>query len=100
MELELGKIEVVRYIGGKRHISILFKDKEKYYILYSKTGKMDCTTEQETYSCTKNDIEMARFISTIGLNIIIPMVSCFHIRTIKEEDFELIDEVVASLLED
>lgn len=99
MELELGKIEVVRYIGGKRHISILFKDKEKYYILYSKTGKMDCTTEQETYSCTKNDIEMARFIATTGLNIVIPMVSCFHIRTIKEEDFELIDEIVASLLE-
>lgn len=100
MELELNKIEVIKYIGGKRHISILFKDKEKYYILYSKTGKMDYTTEEEIYSYTKKNIEIARFTADISQSIVIPMVPCFHIKSIKKEDFELIDGIVASLLED
>ena len=100
LDLDSNKCEIVKYVGGKRHISILFKIENKYYIFYCKTGKINYKREEESTDCMYRDTKLVRLISSVLANMEIPIIPCFHIRSIEKEEFELIDEIVASLLED
>ena len=99
--------EVIEYRGEKRHISILLRDnKKKYHVLYAKTGELDIEDEKEYvdlsteyhkklwYACCNRDMKVLIPIFLNGN-------SFYHVIDIdRKEDFELVDKVVSTLLED
>ena len=99
--------EVIEYRGEKRHISILLKDnKRKYHVLYARTAELDIKDEKEYAEWSRSDhIDIYRAIANRNIEIIIQVLihnnAFYHIIDIdKKEDFELVDKVVSTLLED
>ena len=98
--------EVIEYRGGPRHITIFFKDdKDKYYVCYANTYKLDVQIEEE-YSDWVEDMKIKfRVAQNKDAYIKIPIITnknaIFNIICIEnKKQFELVDEVVASLLEE
>jgi hypothetical protein len=98
------EIDVIRYTGGPNHITILYKNKDskKLFVFYCYTGKPLVNIEEEVeFFNTKKE-------STIkykAAEIIIPINTCkngvwYQIEINKEEDFDLIERVVSSIMED
>ena len=88
--------EIIRYVGGPKHITILVKETEtgKLFVLYCNTKQLDIQI---------NGTQINNEPSKINAKIEIPIDDCFcilckhYIDDIKE--FDLINEVVESLLE-
>lgn len=99
--------EVLEYRGERRHISILLYDnKNKYHVLYAKTTDLDIKDEKEERSWYSEDhrklwYALANRDVTINIPILPYHDTFYHVIDIdKKEDFELVDKVVSTLLED
>lgn len=97
------EIDVIKYIGGPNHITILYKNKDskKLYVFYCCTGKPLVDIEED---CTMTTLKetIVRFHKA---DIIIPINTYksevwYQIEVDKEEDFDLIEKVVSSIMED
>ena len=97
--------EVIEYRGEPRHITIFFKDKDKYYVCYARTLGLDVQIEEE-YRDWVEDMKIKFRIAQnkdayVKIPILTNRTAIFNIINIEnKKQFELVDEVVASLLED
>ena len=96
------EVDVIRYVGGPHHISMLYKnnDNKKLYVFYCYTGKPVVTIEEEHGIYTHPKI-----VTCKEAKITIPIDTFrdgvwYSIEVDKEEDFDLVDKIVASILED
>ena len=97
------EIDVIKYMGGPNHITILYKnsDSKKLYVFYCYTGKPQVDIEEDCTMTTLNET-IVRFHKA---DIIIPINTCksgvwYQLEIDKEEDFDLIEKVVSSIMED
>lgn len=95
------EIDAIKYVGGPHHISILYRNKEdnKLFVLYCYTGKPIINVESE-YQFSLND--EARTFTKAEINI--PLTECregawYQVVIEREKDFELVDNIVASIME-
>ena len=91
------KIDVIKYVGGPNHIAILYKDKssKKLFVFYCYTGKPIVNIEEEresTIVCYRT-AEIQIPINTYKHGV------WYQLEVQKEEEFELIEKVVASIME-
>jgi len=98
------EIDVIKYIGGPNHITILYrnKDSKKLYVFYCYTGKPLVNIEEEReFLNTKNEsaVKYRTAEITIPINTYKSGV-WYQVEINNEGDFELIDRVVASIMED
>ena len=98
--------EVIEYRGGPRHITIFFKDnKDKYYVCYARTYNLDVQIEEEYRDWVEDMKIKFRVAQNKDAHIKIPIITnknaIFNLICIEnKKQFELVDEVVASLLEE
>lgn len=98
--------EILEYRGGPRHISIFFKDdKNKYYVFYAHTRNLDIQIEEEYRDFIEDMKIKFRVAHNKNANINIPIMTngkvIFNLINIKDKkQFELVNEVVESLLEE
>lgn len=97
------EIDVIKYIGGPNHITILYrnKDSKKLFVFYCYTGKPLVDIEEDCMVTTLKET-VVRFHKA---DIIIPINTYksevwYQIEVDKEEDFDLIEKVVSSIMED
>ena len=97
------EIDVIKYMGGPNHITILYrnKDSKKLFVFYCYTGKPLVDIEEDRMVTTLNET-VVRFHTA---DIIIPINTYksevwYQIEVDKEEDFDLIEKVVSSIMED
>ena len=93
--------EIIKYQGGKKHITILYKNKSKYYVAYARTGHLDIDVElDEIYRLNYTKFTFERK-ATVKIPLVSDKMALFYVIQVeKEEDFDIIDQVVATLLED
>ena len=96
------EIDVIKYIGGPNHITILYrnKDSKKLFVFYCYTGKPLVNIEEECEFRTERDVVRFR---TAEINIPINTYRSgvwYQLEIDKEEDFDLIEKVVSSIMED
>lgn len=102
----LTNVQIIAYRGGARHITIFFKDKEnKYYVLYAHTHDLDLKVEEDYRDFIEDMKIKFRVVQNKNAYINIPIITngkmVFNLINIENrKQFELIDEVVSSLLED
>lgn len=97
------EIDVIKYVGGPNHITILYRneDNKKLYVFYCYTGKPQVDIEEDRMVTTLNE-KIVRFHKA---DIIIPINTYksevwYQIEVNKEKDFDLIEKVVSSIMED
>lgn len=93
--------DVVRYTGGPNHITILYKNKEskKLFVFYCYTGKPLINIERDFFNAKIETIKYKTAEITIPINTYKSVV--WYITEIdKEEDFDLIERVISSIMED
>ena len=97
------EIDVIKYVGGPNHITILYKNKDskKLFVFYCYTGKPLVNIEEDCMVTTLNE-HIKRFHKA---EIIIPINTYksgvwYQLEIDKEEDFDLIEKVVSSIMED
>ena len=96
------EIDVIRYMGGPNHITILYRnsDSKKLFVFYCYTGKPQVDIEENRMVTTyENTVQFHK------ADIIIPINTYksgiwYQIEIDKEEDFDLIEKVVSSIMED
>lgn len=98
------EIDVIKYVGGPNHITILYnnKDSKKLYAFYCYTGKPLINIEEEREFLNTLNEPIARYRTaeiTIPINTYKSGV-WYQVEIDKEEDFELIEKVVSSIMED
>ena len=98
------EIDVIKYVGGPHHITILYrnKDSKKLYVFYCYTGKPLVNIEEEReFLNTKNEsvVKYRTAEITIPINTYKSGV-WYQVEIDKEEDFDLIEKVVSSIMED
>ena len=96
------EIDVIKYIGGPNHITILYRnsDSKKLFVFYCYTGKPLVNIEEEREFRTERDIVHFRTAEiTIPINTYKSGV-WYQLEIDKEEDFDLIEKVVSSIMED
>ena len=98
------EIDVIKYVGGPNHITILYrnKDSRKLYVFYCYTGKPLVNIEEEREF---RSIENESTVKYRTAEITIPINTYksgvwYQVEIDKEEDFELIEKVVSSIMED
>ena len=103
MQFNKMEIDVIKYIGGPNHITILYRnrDSKKLFVFYCYTGKPLVNIEENCLVTTLNEY-ITRFHKT---EITIPINTYksgvwYQIEIDKEEDFDLIEKVVSSIMED
>ena len=97
------EIDVIKYVGGPNHITILYrnKDSKKLFVFYCYTGKPQINIEEERrYTARQEDI-----ISYRTAEIDIPISTCragvwHQIEIKKESEFDLVEKIVASIMEE
>ena len=96
------EIDAIKYVGGPHHITILYrnKDSKKLFVFYCYTSKPIVDIEEDcTMTTLKETVE--RFHKA---DIIIPINTYksgvwYQLEINKEEDFDLIEKVVSSIME-
>ena len=98
------EIDAIKYVGGPNHITILYKNKDskKLFVFYCYTGKprVDIEEEREFLNTLNEPIVKYR-----TAEIIIPINSYksgvwYQVEISKEEEFDLVEKIVASIMED
>ena len=97
-------INVIKYTGGPNHITILYRnnDNKKLFVFYCYTGKPLVNLEEEReFTNTKNEstVKYRTAEITIPINTYKTGV-WFQVEINKEEDFNLVERVVSSIMED
>lgn len=98
------EIDVIKYVGGPNHITILYrnKDSKKLFVFYCYTGKPLVNIEEEReFLNTKNE-PIVRYRTaeiTIPINTYKTGV-WYQVEINKETDFDLVEKVVSSIMED
>lgn len=95
------EIDVIKYVGGPNHITILYRnsDSKKLFIFYCYTGKPLVNIEKECEFSTERDVVHFR-TAEINIPINIYKNGIRYLEIDKEEDFDLIEKVVSSIMED
>ena len=98
------EIDVIRYTGGPNHITILYRnhDSKKLFVFYCYTGKPRVNIEEEKEFLNTKKESVIKYRTA---EIIIPINTYktgmwYQVEINKEEDFDLIERVVASIMED
>ena len=104
MWLNKMEIDVIRYTGGPNHITILYKNKDskKLFVFYCYTGKPLVNIEEEREFLKTKDTSTIKYRTaeiTIPINTYKSGV-WYQVEIDKEEDFDLIERVVSSIMED
>ena len=96
------ELDVIKYVGGPNHITILYKneDSKKLFVFYCYTGKPRVHIEEDSRYTTRDE----RIISFKTAEINIPISTAksdvwYQIQIKKESDFDLVESVVASIME-
>ena len=98
------ELDVIKYVGGPNHITILYrnKDSKKLFVFYCYTGKPLVNIEEEReFLNTKNE-PIVRYRTaeiTIPINTYKTGV-WYQVEINKETDFDLVEKVVSSIMED
>ena len=98
------ELDVIKYVGGPNHIAILYrnKDSKKLFVFYCYTGKPLINIEEEReFLNTKNE-PIVRYRTaeiTIPINTYKTGV-WYQVEINKETDFDLVEKVVSSIMED
>lgn len=98
------ELDVIKYVGGPNHITILYrnKDSKKLFVFYCYTGKPLINIEEEKeFLNTKNE-PIVRYRTaeiTIPINTYKTGV-WYQVEINKETDFDLVEKVVSSIMED
>ena len=98
----LSELDVIKYTGGPHHITILCKNKKdkQLYVFYCKTHKLSIDIEQEISIFGPIDLITSR-TAEINISIAANKKALFYLVTVKtEDDFDLIERVVNTLMED
>ena len=104
MQFNKMEIDAIKYVGGPNHITILYKNKDskKLFVFYCYTGKprVDIEEEREFLNTLNEPIVKYR-----TAEIIIPINSYksgvwYQVEISKEEEFDLVEKIVASIMED
>lgn len=93
------ELDVIKYIGGPHHITILCKNKKdkQLYVFYCKTHKLSIDIEQEILTLGPITSRTAEINISIDTN----NKTLFYLVAVKtEDDFDLIERVVDTLMED
>ena len=97
------EIDVIKYVGGPNHITILYRneDNKKLFVFYCYTGKPLVNIEEDRMVTTlrENVVRFHKAEITIPINTYKSGV-WYQVEIDKEEDFELIEKVVSSIMED
>ena len=97
------EIDVIKYVGGPNHITILYrnKDNKKLFVFYCYTVKPQVNIEEDRVVTTlKEDIVHFRKAEiTIPINTYRSGV-WYQLEIEKESDFDLVERVVESIMED
>ena len=96
------EIDVIKYIGGPNHITILYRnpDTKKLFIFYCYTSKPIINIENEIYNTSKKPIINCKTAEiTIPINTYKDGV-WHQVEIAKEEDFELAEKIISSIMED
>ena len=97
------EIDVIKYIGGPNHITILYRnsDNKKLFVFYCYTGKPLVDIEEDCTVTTlrENVVRFHKAEITIPINTYKSGV-WYQLEIEKEEQFELIEKVVSSIMED
>ena len=104
MQFNKMEIDAIKYVGGPNHITILYKNKDskKLFVFYCYTGKPQVNIEEEREFLNTLNEPIARYRTaeiTIPINTYKSGV-WYQLEIDKEEDFDLIEKVVASIMED
>ena len=98
------EIDVIKYIGGPKHITILYKnnDSKKLFVFYCYTGKplVNIEEEREFLSTLNEPIVKYR---TAEINIPINTYKSgvwYQVEINSEQDFDLVEKIVSSIMED
>lgn len=96
------ELDVIKYVGGPNHITILYRneDSKKLFVFYCYTGKPQVHMEEEGRYINGNE----RVISFKTAEIIIPISTArsgvwYQVQIKKESDFDLVERVVTSIME-
>ena len=97
------EIDVIKYVGGPNHITILYRneDSKKLFVFYCYTGKPQVDIEEDRMVTTLNE-NIVRFHKadiTIPINTYKSGV-WYQLEIKKESDFDLVEKVVSSIMED
>ena len=97
------EIDVIKYVGGPNHITILYRneDSKKLFVFYCYTGKPRVNIEEDCMVTTLNE----RITHFHKAEITIPINTYksgvwYQLEIEKEEQFDLIEKVVSSIMED
>ena len=98
------EIDVIKYVGGPNHITILYRnsDSKKLFVFYCYTRKPLVNIEVECKFLNTLSEPIARYKTaeiTIPINTYKSGV-WYQVEIDKEEDFDLIEKVVSSIMED
>ena len=97
------EIDVIKYVGGSNHITILYRnsDNKKLFVFYCYTGKPLVDIEEDCTVTTlrENVVRFHKAEITIPINTYKSGV-WYQLEIEKEEQFELIEKVVSSIMED
>ena len=96
------EMDVIKYVGGPNHITILYRneDNKKLFVFYCYTGKPQVSLEEERTFTTLNE----NIVHFRTAELIIPINTYksevwYQLEIDKEEDFDLIEKVVSSIME-
>lgn len=95
-------INVIKYTGGPNHITILYRnnDNKKLFVFYCYTGKPLVNLEEEReFAKNESTVQYRTAEITIPINTYKSGV-WFQVEINKEEDFNLVEKVVSSIMED
>jgi hypothetical protein len=97
-------MEIIKYEGNSNYIIVLYKQDDKLYVLYARTGNMSLNNEVEDYDILDHyeDIR-TRFIIQHNFTINIPLLQRGNkvfsiIQVDNEKAYDLIKTVVEDLL--
>ena len=104
MQFNKMEIDAIKYVGGPNHITILYKNKDskKLFVFYCYTGKPQVDIEEEREFLNTLNEPIVRYRTaeiTIPINTYKSGV-WYQVEVNKEEEFDLVEKIVASIMED
>ena len=96
------ELDVIKYVGGPNHITILYRneDSKKLFVFYCYTGKPQVHVEEDCRYTTKDERIISFKTAEINIPISTTRSGVWHqIQIKKESDFDLVESVVTSIME-
>lgn len=97
------ELDVIKYVGGPHHITILYKnqDSKKLFVFYCYTGKPQINIEEERRYTTRQEDIISYSTAEIDIPISTNRAGVWHqIEIKKESEFDLVEKIVTSIMEE